>query len=145
MKAAATGLGGLEPTRTLALADGAILVHEGDEADDVYALVAGSLVATTSSVHGDVVVGAISPGQVVGEVTVIAGGRRTATLRAVGDSDVLVYARPDFERWLVDNPDIADSVSAQARERIDRTHVASMVTELLVLRKRRLSKVVNAW
>jgi predicted acylesterase/phospholipase RssA/CRP-like cAMP-binding protein len=77
------------------------------------------------------VVGAISPGQMVGEVTVIAGGRRTATLRAVGDSDVLVYARPDFERWLVDNPDIADSVSAQARERIDRTHVASMVTELL--------------
>ncbi|MET0908456.1 MAG: cyclic nucleotide-binding domain-containing protein, partial [Ilumatobacteraceae bacterium] len=129
--AAATGLGGLQPTRTLALADGEVLVHEGDEADDVYALATGSLVATTSSVHGDVVVGAIAPGQMVGEVTVIAGGRRTATLRAVGDSDVLVYARPDFERWLGDNPDIADSVSAQARERIDRTHVASMVTDLL--------------
>ncbi len=64
-------------------------------------------------------------------MTVIAGGRRTATLRAVGTSEALVFSRPDFEQWLTDNPDIADAVSAQARERIDRTHVASMVTDLL--------------
>ena len=91
-----------------------------------------SLVATTASEHGDVVVGTIDAGQVVGEVTVIAGGRRTATLRAVGRvRGARCSPRSDFEQWLTDNPDMADAVSAQARERIDRTHVASMVTELL--------------
>lgn len=131
MDVAAVGANGLASSRTVRLADGDVLVREGDEADDVYLLVDGGLVATTSSIHGDVVVGSISVGQVVGEVTVIAGGRRTATLRAVGASEALVFARADFEQWLGDNPEIADAVSAQARERVDRTHVASMVTELL--------------
>jgi predicted acylesterase/phospholipase RssA/CRP-like cAMP-binding protein len=128
---AASKVSGLDSSRTVVLADGDVLVHEGDEADDVYLLVGGGLVATTSSIHGDVVVGTIAAGEVVGEVTVIAGGRRTATLRAVGPSEARVFSRPDFERWLTDNPVMADSVSAQARERIDRTHVASMVTDLL--------------
>jgi predicted acylesterase/phospholipase RssA/CRP-like cAMP-binding protein len=128
---ASSEVAGLDASRTVALGDGDVLVREGDEADDVYLLVAGSLVATTASEHGDVVVGTIGVGQVVGEVTVIAGGRRTATLRAVGPSEARVFARSDFEQWLTDNPEMADAVSAQARERIDRTHVASMVTELL--------------
>ena len=117
--------------RGVRLLDGDVLVREGDEADDVYVISAGELVATTSSAYGEVIVGRIGEGQVVGEVTVIAGGRRTATLRAVGPAEVQVIGRADFERWLDGHPDMADAVSAQARERIDRTQVASMVTELL--------------
>ena len=91
MGVASSGVAGLDASRTVELADGDVLVREGDEADDVYLLVAGSLVATTASEHGDVVVGTIDVGQVVGEVTVIAGGRRTATLRAVGASEARVF------------------------------------------------------
>jgi lysophospholipid hydrolase len=117
--------------RSVALADRDVLVREGDEADDVYFVTSGGLVAMTASPYGDVTVGRIGAGEVVGEVTVIAGGRRTATLRADGPTDVLVIGRADFEQWLFDNSDIADAVSAQARERIDRTQVAAMVTDLL--------------
>ena len=106
-------------------------MREGDEADDVYVISAGELVATTRSAYGDVTVGRIGEGQVVGEVTVIAGGRRTATLTAAGPAEVQVIRRADFEQWLDEHPEMADAVSAQARERIDRTHVAGMVTELL--------------
>ena len=118
-------------TRPVALADRAVLVHEGDEADDVYFVTSGTLIATTAGPFGEVEVGTIGIGGVVGEVTVIAGGRRTATLRADGPTEVIVIARTDFEKWLFDNPEIADAVSAQARERIDRTQVAGMVTDLL--------------
>ncbi len=117
--------------RGVRLLDGEVLVREGDEADDVYVISAGELVATTRSAYGDVTVGRIGEGQVVGEVTVIAGGRRTATLTAAGPAEVQVIGRADFEGWLDEHPEMADAVSAQARERIDRTHVAGMVTELL--------------
>ena len=119
------------PLRGVRLLDGEVLVREGDEADDVYVISSGELVATTRSAYGDVIVGRIGEGHVVGEVTVIAGGRRTATLTATGPAEVQVIRRAEFEQWLEDHPDIADAVSAQARERIDRTQVAAMVSDLL--------------
>ncbi|MET0663248.1 MAG: cyclic nucleotide-binding domain-containing protein [Ilumatobacteraceae bacterium] len=119
------------PLRGVRLLDGEVLVREGDEADDVYVISSGELVATTHSAYGDVIVGRIGEGHVVGEVTVIAGGRRTATLTASGPAEVQVIRRSEFEQWLEAHPDIADAVSAQARERIDRTQVAAMVSDLL--------------
>jgi predicted acylesterase/phospholipase RssA/CRP-like cAMP-binding protein len=125
-------LGDLDvPVRGVRLVDGEVLVREGDEADDVYVISSGELVATTRSAYGDVTVGRIGEGQVVGEVTVIAGGRRTATLTADGPAEAQVIRRADFERWLDEHPEVADAVSAQARERIDRTQVAAMVADLL--------------
>ena len=82
------------------LADGEVLVREGDEADHVYFIISGELEATNSTAQGEIVVGAIEAGQIIGEVTVIAGGRRTATLRAKGPAEVLVIERADFEQMV---------------------------------------------
>ncbi len=132
MKFGTPQLGDLDvPVRVVQLVDGEVLVREGDQADDVYVISSGELVATTRSDYGDVTVGRIGAGQVVGEVTVIAGGRRMATLTADGPAEVKVIRRADFEQWLLEHPEVADAVSAQARERIDRTQVAAMVTDLL--------------
>ena len=117
--------------RQLTLGHGDLLVAEGDGADDIFLVVSGRLQASVSTEFGDVTVGTIEAGRIVGEITVIAGGRRTATLSALGAAEVLVVGRADFERWLDDRPAIADAVSAQARERIDRTQVAAMVTDLM--------------
>ncbi|NND75565.1 MAG: cyclic nucleotide-binding domain-containing protein [Ilumatobacter sp.] len=120
-----------DAAREIRLGHGDVLVTEGDEAAEVFFVLAGSLQATTTTAYGELVVGTIDAGAIVGEVTTIAGGRRTATLRADGDVTVLVIARADFERWLDEHPAYADSVSAQARERIDRSQVATMVTDLM--------------
>jgi predicted acylesterase/phospholipase RssA/CRP-like cAMP-binding protein len=117
--------------RSIVLGHGDVLVEQGDDADEVFFVTAGRLAATTSTPYGEITVGTIDTGHVVGEITVIAGGRRTATLRAIGPAEVLGVARADFEHWLDHNPAIADSISAQARERIDRSQVASMVTDLI--------------
>src|SRR5262245_12191661 len=122
-------LGASAPRRTLE--PGELLVEQGAEADEVYVVLSGRLDAISHAEHGDVVVGSIGEGQIVGEVTVIAGGRRTATLRAVDRCEVLVIDRPDFERWLTGAPAIADEVSAEARSRIDRNQVATMVADLV--------------
>ena len=113
------------------LAPGEVLVTEGDEADDVYVVLTGRLEALQRSGGADVLVGVMGPGDVVGEVTVVTGGRRTATLRAGEASEVLVVGRVDVEHWLVEHPSAADAVSAAARTRIDRGHVATMVAGLV--------------
>jgi predicted acylesterase/phospholipase RssA/CRP-like cAMP-binding protein len=117
--------------RSVSLADGEVLVEQGDAADNVYFILSGTVAATKSTPQGEVTVGSVEAGQVIGEVTVVAGGLRTATIRARGPVEVLEIERSDFERWLNGNPEIADSVSEQARERVDRTNVATMVAELM--------------
>jgi len=117
--------------RSVSLADGDVLVEQGDAADNVYFIQSGTVTASKSTPQGEVVVGTVEAGQVIGEVTVVAGGLRTATLTASGPVEVLEIERSEFEAWLNGNPEIADSVSDQARERVDRTNVATMVAELM--------------
>lgn len=122
-----------ERSRSRRLADGEVLVAQGDAADDVFVVTAGRLdaIRTSGDADAEVVVGSVGTGQIVGEVTVVAGGRRTATLRADGPAQVLAIARSDFEAWLAARPEAADAVSSEARARIDRSHVVTMVAELL--------------
>ena len=118
-------------TSRRSLGPGDVLVEQGDEADEVFVVLTGRLEALNRSERGELVVGTVGPGHVVGEVTVIAGGRRTATLRAIEPAEVAVIARRDFERWLADNPDATDAVSDEARARIDRSQVATMIADLV--------------
>ena len=117
--------------RLVSLADGDVLVEQGDSADNVYFIQSGTVTASKATPQGEVVVGTVGAGQVIGEVTVVAGGLRTATLRASGPVEVLEIERSEFETWLNNNPEMADSVSDQARERVDRTNVATMIAELM--------------
>ncbi len=117
--------------RALTLADGDVLVEQGDAADKVYFIEAGRVAASKATPQGDVVVGTVGVGQFIGEVTVVAGGLRTATLTALGKVEVLEIDRADFEDWLNAHPEMADRVSDEARERVDRTNVATMVAELM--------------
>lgn len=118
-------------SRPRALAAGEVLVEQGDEADEVFVVLTGRLDAVSSATGAEVVVGALGPGEIVGEITVIAGGRRTATLRATEPTEVLVIPRYEFEAWLGRHPSSADAVSAEARARVDRSQVAAMVAQLV--------------
>jgi predicted acylesterase/phospholipase RssA/CRP-like cAMP-binding protein len=122
-------LGSVASRRRLTTGD--VLVEQGDEADEVFVVLSGRLDAVTRSDGGDLVVGSVGAGHIVGEVTVIAGGRRMATLRVAEPTEVAAIDRRDFERWLSDNPDVTDAVSDEARSRIDRSQVATMVAELV--------------
>jgi hypothetical protein len=61
------------------LRKGATLVNQGDPGDELYLLFDGVLAVEIDGAT----VGELGPGAVVGEVALLAGGRRTATLRAV--------------------------------------------------------------
>ena len=56
---------------------------EGDESDAVFVVTEGVLQATVASPDGDIIVGTMHPGEVIGEVAALAGLRRSATVSAV--------------------------------------------------------------
>jgi len=93
----------------------------------------GRLDVVHRSDGGDVVVGSLGPGEVVGEITAVVGGRRTATVRASADGPVALRAlsAEEYGDWLTGQPVEAQRIAAQARRRIDRTRVARVLTAMI--------------
>lgn len=114
------------------LAPGEVLFSIGDEGDTVYVVIEGTLdVVTPTSAGTELIVGHLGPDDVVGEITAVIGGQRSATVRATTAVRVLALAGEAFDAWLVDNPERAERISIEARVRIDRTRVARVVAELV--------------
>lgn len=108
--------------------DGALLVREGDPADHVLVLTSGkALVRTAEGVE----LTALGPGDLVGELSILAGGSRTADVAAVGTVTAQRFERAAFVQLLAHHPDIADGVDAEIGRRLDEHHIASFVTRTL--------------
>lgn len=65
---------------------GSVLVEQGDAGDQVFLLLNGVLMVEV----GGEALGELGPGAVLGERTVLEGGARTSTLRAITDCKVAV-------------------------------------------------------
>lgn len=108
------------------------LFAAGDDSNAVYLVVAGLLEVVHSTYEGDLVVATVGAGEVVGEITAVIGGRRTATVRA-GTLPVVLreFSADDYGDWLRDRPAEAQRIAEEARDRIDKTRVARVLTELV--------------
>ena len=80
---------------------GTTLVHEGDFGYALYAIVAGS---AEVSQNGEVI-RALGPGDVFGEVAVLSGGRRTATVTARTPIRLVAVLNRDVWRLEREHPD----------------------------------------
>lgn len=111
---------------------GDTLFEIGDDGDTVFVIIEGRLDVITSTLSGaEVIVGTLGPDDVVGEITAVIGGQRSATVRATEPAKVLELAGDDFDAWLDANPARADQIAIDARNRMDRTRVARVVAELV--------------
>jgi NTE family protein len=79
---------------------GSVLVREGDEADGLYVVTAGRL----EVVAGGRVVRELGAGAVIGELAVITGGVRSATVRARRDSRLLHVGHDAFHAAIGQDP-----------------------------------------
>jgi CRP-like cAMP-binding protein len=73
-------------------ADGDTITREGDEGDAFYVVTAGQLAVTRNGMT----IRDLGPGDFLGEISLIDGRPRTATVTAVGPVDALVVRRADF-------------------------------------------------
>ena len=87
------------------LAQGEVLVREGDSDDHLYVVVAGSLgVVKAVGTDNEVTINVIRPGDVAGELSFLDGATRFASLVAMGDTQVLSLSRGDLEALLDRDP-----------------------------------------
>ncbi len=84
------------------------LCHKGDPGNQVYLISKGRLKAMTTSAEGDDVVFSImAPGEVCGELALLSGGRRTATITAIDESELIVLDRREFLPFMRAHPEVA--------------------------------------
>jgi voltage-gated potassium channel len=93
---------------------GTSLVREGDFGHGAFAIVSG----TADVVHDDVVLRSLGPGDMFGEIAVLSGGRRTASVVATTDMTLISVLNRDLWRIERDCPEIADALRETIAERL---------------------------
>ena len=109
------------------------LFHKGDPAAQVYVVASGRLKVATTSRHGDdVTFNLLGEGEVVGELPLLTGGRRTGTVSALEPSELLVLERRDFLRFLREQPEAASALLVVLAERL--TRISEFVEDTIFLK-----------
>lgn len=90
---------------------GSVLVRQGASADDAWLLRAGRLEVVREAAGEEHHMAWLGPGAVVGEMALLTGGERTATVRAVRDSTVARLDRATVDTLLERSAGFARSVA----------------------------------
>lgn len=94
---------------------GAVLCREGDVGRECFFVRDGQ---ATVTIAGDEIA-TLGPGSIVGELALLDGGPRVATVTAATDMRLVVLSRPEFNQVLADMPVVSrrilESVGARLR------------------------------
>lgn len=96
---------------------GETLIAAGTEGDRFYVIVDGQAEATNAA--GETLT-TLKPGSFVGEIAILRGGPRTATVTAVTDLTVVSLSKGDFERVLDISPELRREFEAVTAQRLTR-------------------------
>ena len=87
------------------LAGGRILFRENEVADSLYIVISGCLGVVVRDGDGhDVLIARIAAGETVGEMGLVDGGVRSATVEALRDSELLKFDKASYEDLLLRDP-----------------------------------------
>jgi predicted acylesterase/phospholipase RssA/CRP-like cAMP-binding protein len=102
--------------RPLSVTAGTVLFRTGDEGDACYLVETGALRVSTT-LDGDVLA-TLGPGSFVGELAILLGEPRSATVTAVTDAELLVLTRADLDTLMSEHPSIGVALSRELGRRI---------------------------
>lgn len=115
------------------LSAGAVLVRQGDPAEALFVVLEGRLASTVGADDSpaEQALGTMGPGDVIGEVAVLTGTRRTATVRSATASTVAALSANDLWRLAADDPELIDRLLATSVRRLRRGQFAAYLSSLL--------------
>lgn len=93
---------------------GRVLIREGAPGHEFFVIVRGS---ATIDVGGSRIA-EVGPGDFSGELSLLDGGLRTATVTATTPMRILVASRPEFQAILAAAPDMARAMLAEVGHRV---------------------------
>jgi CRP/FNR family transcriptional regulator, cyclic AMP receptor protein len=123
--------------RMMTLAADQSLFLAGDEGDGCYRVEEGLLKATVAAPNGgERILAIFGPGAVVGELSVIDGSPRSASVSALRDSKLYFVSRADFEAFGRTSPEVYRHVVSVLARRLRDTNDALAATSFLSVKGR---------
>jgi NTE family protein len=104
------------------LPGGWVLFREGEHDDSLFIVVAGRLGVVTADAEGrETIISHISPGETVGEMALLSGAPRSATVVALRDSELVRLRRESFEKLADQHPGLMRFITRLLVLRLERT------------------------
>ena len=123
--------------RTVSLASDATLFHAGDTGDGCYRVDEGLLKASMlSPTGGERILAIFGPGAVIGELSMIDGAPRSASVAAIRAAKLQFISRITFETFGSANPDVYKHLVALLAGRLRDTNGALIATSFLSVKGR---------
>jgi|SRR5689334_4953360 len=105
------------------LSPGAMLITEGDGPTFVLLVLAGKLEVFVERDGRDLVLNEAGPGTILGELAVLCGIQRSASVRAIEDSAILQWTAAAFRSLLLQNVSLSERIFRQSlRTLIEKEH-----------------------
>ncbi len=96
--------------RELRVPQDAYVIREFRFGEAMYILVSGNLHILKKGAVDETLIQAMGPGEVVGEMALLTGGRRVASVKSTTSCILLQIDRDDFEEFLATQPEISRAV-----------------------------------
>jgi len=126
------------------LREGETLFHAGDAADGAYRLQNGLLKIIVASQYGEErIVALLGPGAIVGELSMIDGGARSASAVALGDCSLLFVSRDKFQKYAASHPQFMTDLSRILARRLRDADDALAATTFLTVKGRLARALLN--
>ncbi|MCI0396553.1 MAG: cyclic nucleotide-binding domain-containing protein [Chloroflexi bacterium] len=98
---------------------GELIIRQGEIADKFYIIVDGQVEVTQREPDGrEKVINRLGAGNYFGEIGLMEGGRRGATVRAASPVSVVAFDRSTFSRWLSQAPFAQQELKEAAQRRL---------------------------
>ncbi|MGH8705918.1 MAG: cyclic nucleotide-binding domain-containing protein [Burkholderiales bacterium] len=113
----------------LRLARGQTLFEKGDIGEAMYLILSGRLQSAAESAQA--APAEFGPGRLLGEMQILVGGRRDATLRAAADTDLARLDKSELESLAKEAPQLVLALGDLIRARLHREQVARVLKDVL--------------
>ena len=121
----------------LRYADGQMVCRQGDAGDAAFVIMDGTADVIVDTGTEEITVAQVGRNDIVGEIAILCDVPRTASIRSVGDLDVLKISKDRFVRILNDFPTVGLGVMRVLADRLARTtsELSNTQRELAQLRQ----------
>jgi CRP-like cAMP-binding protein len=105
-------------------ARGSELMHQGEEADCLYVILAGGVSVVREHPHlsTPIVLAQLGPGEIVGEMGLLDGEPRSATVTAIEDTVTVAIPGGVLNGFIAEHPDMYGSLSRVLSKRLRATN-----------------------
>ena len=108
------------------LKSGEILFREGDPGEHMYVVVSGDLeILMAPNTDNELILNRVQQGEYIGEMSLVTGAPRTASVRAHGDVALLSMSRTQLLDLLHQHPQLASTMVNVLSQRLDNTNVTT--------------------